>query len=110
MSVFFSDVAGFTSVAESLSPEELTELLNSYLSEMTAIIFDHGGTVDKYIGDAIVAFWNAPLDQPDHATFVGKGGIDRVGMIVLQYAFKKFHGTALVVEPAAAFRITPLDR
>jgi adenylate cyclase len=67
MSVFFSDVAGFTSVAESLSPEDLTELLNLYLSEMTEIIFSHGGTVDKYIGDAIVAFWNAPLDQPNHA-------------------------------------------
>jgi adenylate cyclase len=68
MSVFFSDVAGFTSVAESLTPEGLTELLNLYLSEMTEIIFAHGGTVDKYIGDAIVAFWNAPLEQPDHAT------------------------------------------
>jgi len=67
MSVFFSDVVGFTSVAESLSPEDLTELLNLYLSEMTQIIFAQGGTVDKYIGDAIVAFWNAPLDQPDHA-------------------------------------------
>jgi adenylate cyclase len=67
MSVLFSDVAGFTSVAESLSPEDLTELLNQYLSEMTDVIFQHGGTVDKYIGDAIVAFWNAPLDQPDHA-------------------------------------------
>ncbi len=67
MSVFFSDVAGFTSVAESLSPEDLTELLNRYLSEMTDVIFAHGGTVDKYIGDAIVAFWNAPLDQSDHA-------------------------------------------
>ncbi len=67
MSVLFSDVAGFTSIAESLTPEQLTELLNFYLSEMTQIIFTHGGTVDKYIGDAIVAFWNAPLDQPDHA-------------------------------------------
>jgi adenylate cyclase len=67
MSVFFSDVAGFTTVAESLSPENLTELLNLYLSEMTEVIFSHGGTVDKYIGDAIVAFWNAPLEQPDHA-------------------------------------------
>jgi adenylate cyclase len=67
MSVFFSDVVGFTSVAESLTPEALTELLNFYLSEMTQIIFVNGGTVDKYIGDAIVAFWNAPLDQSDHA-------------------------------------------
>jgi len=76
MSVFFSDVAGFTSVAESLSPEDLTELLNRYLSEMTAVIFTHGGTVDKYIGDAIVAFWNAPLDQPDHATRACHAALD----------------------------------
>jgi adenylate cyclase len=76
MSVFFSDVAGFTSVAESLSPEDLTELLNRYLSEMTAVIFRHGGTVDKYIGDAIVAFWNAPLDQPDHAVRACQAALD----------------------------------
>jgi len=76
MSVFFSDVAGFTSVAESLSPEDLTDLLNRYLSEMTAVIFRHGGTVDKYIGDAIVAFWNAPLDQPDHAVRACHAALD----------------------------------
>ncbi len=68
MSIFFSDLVGFTSLGERLTPEELTELLNLYLSEMTGVIFAHGGTVDKYIGDAIVAFWNAPLEQPDHAT------------------------------------------
>ena len=67
ISAFFSDVAGFTSVSERLSPEELVELLNAYLSEMTDIILATGGTLDKYEGDAIIAFWNAPLDQPDHA-------------------------------------------
>jgi adenylate cyclase len=64
---FFSDVAGFTSISESLSPEELVHLLNDFLSEMTDIILSSGGTLDKYEGDAIIAFWNAPLDQPDHA-------------------------------------------
>ncbi len=64
---FFSDVAGFTSISENLKPEELVNLLNAYLSEMTDIILDTGGTLDKYEGDAIIAFWNAPLDQPDHA-------------------------------------------
>ncbi|MEA3421060.1 MAG: adenylate/guanylate cyclase domain-containing protein, partial [Acidobacteriota bacterium] len=64
---FFSDVSGFTSIAENLSPEELVNLLNAYLSEMTDIILSLGGTLDKYEGDAIIAFWNAPLDQPDHA-------------------------------------------
>lgn len=64
---FFSDVAGFTSISEKLTPEELVRLLNAYLSSMTDIILSSGGTLDKYEGDAIVAFWNAPLDQPDHA-------------------------------------------
>jgi len=64
---FFSDVAGFTSISENLSPEELVHLLNDYLSEMTDIILSLGGTLDKYEGDAVIAFWNAPLDQPDHA-------------------------------------------
>jgi adenylate cyclase len=64
---FFSDVAGFTSISESLSPEHLVGLLNEYLTAMTDIILDAGGTLDKYEGDAIVAFWNAPLDTPNHA-------------------------------------------
>ncbi|OGD25922.1 MAG: hypothetical protein A2V57_09185 [Candidatus Aminicenantes bacterium RBG_19FT_COMBO_65_30] len=67
ITAFFSDVAGFTSISEGLSPEALVGLLNAYLSEMTDIILDLGGTLDKYEGDAIIAFWNAPVDQPDHA-------------------------------------------
>lgn len=66
LSIFFSDLEGFTSISERLSPEELTSLLNKYLSAMTEIIHQEGGTVDKYEGDAIIAFWNAPLDVPDH--------------------------------------------
>ncbi len=67
ITAFFSDVAGFTTISEGLSPEDLVGLLNAYLSEMTDIILDTGGTLDKYEGDAIIAFWNAPLDWPDHA-------------------------------------------
>ncbi len=67
LSIYFSDLAGFTSISESLDPEALTGLLNDYLTAMTDIIHEEGGTVDKYEGDAIIAFWNAPLDQPDHA-------------------------------------------
>ena len=66
ISIFFSDVQGFTSISEGLSPEELTSLLNDYLSHMTDIILESGGTIDKYEGDAIIAFWNAPVDLPDH--------------------------------------------
>ena len=67
LSIFFSDLQGFTSISEGLSPEELTALLNDYLSAMTDIIQEEGGTIDKFEGDAIIAFWNAPVDQPDHA-------------------------------------------
>jgi adenylate cyclase len=66
LTIFFSDLEGFTSISEGLSPEELTSVLNDYLTAMTDIIQETGGTVDKYEGDAIIAFWNAPVDQPDH--------------------------------------------
>jgi adenylate cyclase len=67
MTCFFSDLAGFTSISEALSPEDLVQLLNRYLSIMTKVILRHGGTVDKFEGDAIMAFWGAPLIQEDHA-------------------------------------------
>ena len=67
LSIFFSDIQGFTGISERLSPQELTALLNDYLTAMTDIILSEGGTIDKYEGDAIIAFWNAPLDVPDHA-------------------------------------------
>ena len=67
LSIFFSDLAGFSSFSERLSPAQLTTVLNEYFTAMTDIINEEGGTLDKYIGDAIVAFWNAPLAQPDHA-------------------------------------------
>ncbi len=78
---FFSDVAGFTSISERLSPEELVALLNEFLSEMTDIILEHGGTLDKYEGDAIVAFWNAPLDQPDHALRACRAAVACLGRL-----------------------------
>ncbi|WP_316896621.1 adenylate/guanylate cyclase domain-containing protein [Pseudodesulfovibrio indicus] len=67
LTIFFSDLQGFTSISEKLTPEQLTSVLNDYLTAMTDIIHRFGGTVDKYEGDAIIAFWNAPVDQPDHA-------------------------------------------
>ncbi len=67
LSIYFSDVQGFTTISEALEPEELTTLLNDYLSAMTSIIHEQGGTIDKYEGDAIIAFWNAPLDNVEHA-------------------------------------------
>jgi len=68
ITILFSDVRGFTSISESLDAQELADLLNGYLTEMTRIIFRNQGTLDKYIGDAVMALWGAPFDEPDHAT------------------------------------------
>jgi adenylate cyclase len=67
MTVLFSDIRGFTSLSERMPPEEVVQLLREYLTEMTEIVFRHGGTVDKYIGDAIMALYNVPFQTPDHA-------------------------------------------
>ncbi len=67
LSIFFSDLQGFSSISEKMEPQDLTRLLNDYLTDMTDIILEEGGTLDKYEGDAIIAFWNAPLHVPDHA-------------------------------------------
>jgi adenylate cyclase len=67
MTVLFSDVRGFTSLSENLTPRELTQVMNAILTPITRIIYEHGGTIDKYMGDAVMAFWGAPLDNPLHA-------------------------------------------
>jgi adenylate cyclase len=65
--VLFSDIAGFTTIAEGMAPEEVANLLNRYFGEMTKIIFEYKGTVDKFIGDGVMAFWGAPVPDSDHA-------------------------------------------
>lgn len=67
LTVLFSDIRGFTALSEGLSPEELTRLMNKYLSEMTRLVLSSDGVLDKYIGDALMAFWGAPLPEPRHA-------------------------------------------
>ena len=67
MTIMFCDIRGFTTLSEGLSAHDLGQLINSFLTPMTEIVMQHNGTIDKYIGDAIMAFWNAPLDDPDHA-------------------------------------------
>ncbi len=67
LTILFSDIRGFTTISEKLKPEEVVSLLNPYLAGMTKVIHEHGGTVDKYEGDAIVAFFGEPLQYPDHA-------------------------------------------
>jgi adenylate cyclase len=67
MTGFFSDVAGFSTISETLTPKQLVELLNEYLTAMTDIVLKYEGTIDKYEGDAIIAFWGAPIKHSDHA-------------------------------------------
>lgn len=67
LSVMFSDIRSFTTISESLTPEELINLMNDFLTPMSDLVMQNRGTIDKYMGDAMMAFWNAPLDDPDHA-------------------------------------------
>ncbi len=67
MTVLFSDVRGFTTISEGLDPKQLTQLMNEFLTPMTHVIHHHRGTIDKYMGDAIMAFWGAPVPDADHA-------------------------------------------
>jgi adenylate cyclase len=66
ITAMFTDIRGFTSLSEKLDAQVLADLLNGYLTEMTGIIFRHRGTLDKYIGDAVMAIWGAPFEEPDH--------------------------------------------
>jgi adenylate cyclase len=68
ITVMFTDIRGFTTISEKLDAQELAVLLNEYLTDMTQIVFRHNGTLDKYIGDAVMAFWGAPFEEPGHAT------------------------------------------
>jgi adenylate cyclase len=76
MTVIFTDIENFTSLAERMPAEELVAILNEYLNEMTAIIFKNLGTVDKYEGDAVMAFWGAPIPHEDHALLACKTAIE----------------------------------
>ncbi len=78
ITVFFSDVRDFTSISEKLTPEQLTHCLNRYMTMMTDTLFEHQGTLDKYIGDAIVAYWGAPVDLANHPYWAIKGAIQMI--------------------------------
>ena len=82
LTVFFSDLAGFTTLCEKLAPEEVVTLLNHYLTAMTELILSSGGIIDKYEGDAIMAFWGAPVSQEDHAIRACLAALDNQSRIV----------------------------
>jgi adenylate cyclase len=67
MTFLFMDIRNFTGIAENFTPEELTQFMNSFLTPMTDIVLKYGGTIDKYMGDCIMAFWNAPFEDKEHA-------------------------------------------
>jgi len=76
ITLLFCDVRNFTSISEGMSAHELTTFINQLLTPLSEIILAHRGTIDKYIGDAIMAFWNAPLDEPDHARLACNAALD----------------------------------
>lgn len=75
LTVLFCDLRGFTALSERLDPAALTRVINAFLQAATDAVLAHGGTVDKYVGDAIMAFWNAPLDQEDHPTLACRAAL-----------------------------------
>ncbi len=76
--VLFSDIRGFTTISEALAPEQLGKLLNMYMTPMTNIVFNHKGTLDKYMGDAVMAFWGAPIEQPEHPKLAAKAALEMI--------------------------------
>ena len=82
LTVLFSDIVGFTAISENLSPEELVSILNEYLEVMSGIIFRNDGTLDKYEGDAVMAFWGAPIPQKDHAVRACKAALEMQDALV----------------------------
>ncbi len=90
LTVLFSDIRGFTTIAETLGPEELVKLLNVYLTQMTDKVFKHNGLLDKYIGDAIMAVYGAPIHHPEHAKLACRTALEMMqAMQSLQDEWKK---------------------
>ena len=81
ITVLFSDIRGFTTLSENLTPQELVSHLNEYLSAMTDLIFKYEGTLDKYVGDEIMAFWNAPVEQEHHAELACRTALEMMEVL-----------------------------
>jgi len=75
LTVLFSDIRGFTSISEKLPAEIVIKTLNEHLNMMVSVIFDHQGTLDKFVGDCVMAFWGAPLPQPNHAELAARSAL-----------------------------------
>ncbi len=98
ITIQFSDVRNFTSLSEKLTPTQVTDLLHDYLTPMTRLITEHSGTLDKFIGDATMAFWNAPVDVPGHQVLAVDSGIEQIKTLKeLNILFKKKFGFPIAV-------------
>ena len=103
MTLMFCDIRDFTKISESLDPQELTQLMNSFLTPMTRLIQEREGTIDKYIGDCIMAFWNAPLEVSHHAEKAILAALDmRAGLKTLN---ESLAAAATEEKPAVTIRI-----
>lgn len=91
ISILFSDIRGFTTLSETRPPQEIVALLNRYFSRQVGVVFRHGGTLDKFIGDCIMAFWGAPLDDPKHAEHAVAAALEMEQVLI---AFKRELGEA----------------
>jgi adenylate cyclase len=78
LTVLFSDIRGFTSISEKLAPEAVVKTLNEHLNMMVSVIFKYGGTLDKFVGDCVMAFWGAPLAQPNHAELAARAALEMI--------------------------------
>lgn len=99
VTVMFTDIRRFTTISESLKPDELTRFLNGFLTPMTDIILGRRGTIDKYMGDAIMAFWNAPLDDAGHAANACRAALDmraRLGEVNEAWRRERGENSALI--------------
>src|SRR5438876_11575189 len=92
ITVMFSDIRGFTTISEKLDAQELAVFLNQYLSDMTQIVFERRGTLDKYIGDAVMAFWGAPFEEEGHAALGCQTALDMMKRIGELHAQWKIEG------------------
>lgn len=90
LTVLFCDIRGFTSLSEGMDPTQLTTLLNDFLTPMTTVLLKNGATIDKYMGDAIMAFWNAPIGQDNHRELGCQSLLDmRKGLVELNMVAPK---------------------
>ncbi|MDF1881453.1 adenylate/guanylate cyclase domain-containing protein [Sulfurimonas sp. MAG313] len=90
LTIFFSDIRSFTSISETMDPQNLTQYLNRYFTPMSDIVMQHHGMIDKYIGDALMAFYNAPIDVKNHAKEACESALEMMdGLEVLNVEFKK---------------------